>query len=124
VNPFTSNADISIYDEYKEVIARFAECFGQKAMADLNEAQSLADKEVCDLLHYIEFKDLSAVQGFKIYKRLQDVLKKRRVVKNKLAFVRALSESKAETILSGKIESRHIRETVAYTPRILTDLFD
>lgn len=124
MTPFENPVDTSIYNEYREAIARFTECFGQKARADLLERQSVADKEVCDLLHYIEFKDLSAVQGFKIYKRLQRALKKRREVKNKLAFVQALSDSKMETVLSGKVESRHIRETAIYIPRVLTDLFD
>lgn len=42
--------------------------------------QSILDQKVSDIQHYIESRNLNAVEGYKAYKLLQDTLRERRVV--------------------------------------------
>lgn len=46
------------------------------------EEHSLIEKKQQDLLHYIEFNNLSTVGAFKIYKELQHIRSERRKIKN------------------------------------------
>lgn len=92
---------------------------------ELSEKLSRADKEISDLQHYIEMKNLNACNGYKIYKKLQMVLVQRREVKDEMLMLSIISEC--------KMEPESISTTIArikglsdrkYTPRILTDLFE
>lgn len=96
-------------------------------LKSLNERQSSLsdrlnklDRETQDVLHYIEFTNLNAFQGYKIYKLLQDIRQERRETKDELAQV--------DTILSQLNISQFIRELPVltnrkYVPRELPDLF-
>ena len=92
---------------------------------ELTNQLSLVDKEICDILHYIEFCNLNAAQGYKAYKMLKERRIKRRSIKNELQVL--------DIILSKKISETvtdEIQNTVAYMdkrtyePRVLNELFD
>lgn len=97
-------------------------------LKSLNERQSSLsdrlnklDRETQDVLHYIEFTNLNAFQGYKIYKLLQDIRQERREIKDELAQV--------DTILSQLNISQFIKELPVltnrkYVPRELPDLFE
>lgn len=46
------------------------------------ESLSICDRKVSDILHMIEFNEMSASDGYKMAKMLKDVLKERRVYKD------------------------------------------
>lgn len=66
---------------------------------------SQVDKEVEDMKHYIEFSCLNAADGYKAFKRMQDLLLKRRAIKDKMSFATMLdqqniSKPALETVLT------------------------
>ena len=90
----------------------------------LNQLSNI-DKELSDLLHYIEFCNLNAAQGYTAYKMVKERRIKRRSIKNELTVV--------ETILTKKISESIIGELMkivteldqrTYEPRVITELFD
>lgn len=87
----------------------------------LSVQMSDVDKELSDVYHYIELSNLNAAQGYKAYKDLQQVLKRRRAIKNDMALVQALTPmidgaiSQAMVIYTGDKE---------YKPRVRSDLFN
>lgn len=92
---------------------------------DLTEQQSNLDKEISDLQHYVEQKKLNAYQGFLVYKRLQDVLVRRRTVKNELMVLSIIEECRMDTgSISTAIARLEGMNNRIYTPRILSDLFE
>lgn len=92
--------------------------------AHLGEDLSTVDREITDLNHYIEFNDLNACNGFKMYKELQGRLRRRRAIKDE---IRVLSSIRCCKI--AKSEINEVRRTVyelsqrKYAPRELTELF-
>lgn len=83
------------------------------------------DKEICDVMHYIEFSNLNAAQGYKAFKMIKDRRIKRRTIKNELAVIEIIiskkfSDSMREEIVKAieKLDKR------TYEPRILKELFD
>lgn len=53
---------------------------------------SQVDKELEDMKHYIEFSCLNAADGYKAFKRMQDILLKRRAIKDKMSFATMLDQ--------------------------------
>lgn len=83
------------------------------------------ENEMCDVQHYIEFCNLNAAQGYKAYKMLQDILIKRRSIKNELDVLqiilgKRISESVVEQI-QRSVARMDVRQ---YEPRVLKELFD
>ena len=77
-----------------------------------------------DLDHYMELNNLSASEGFKIYKTKQKILKIRRKIKNEIfAYQQILAPLKQYT--NGHVE-RSIAglKTQEYSPRIMNKLFN
>lgn len=97
----------------------------------LSNQQSILDQKVSDIQHYIESRNLNAVEGYKAYKLLQDTLRERRVVKSKIAEVDPIYSA----LITSKLDSRAatIKEKVAkinsdnkisgYNVRIIQDTF-
>lgn len=124
MNPYVTKKDHAAIQEYLDILSEFQELFGEQAYQELLNQESIIDKTITDILHYIEFKNLSAAQGFNIYKLLQEKLKERRAIKDKTGFVFALRSSKTMQIINGSFSAKHSKDTAIYTPRVLTDLFD
>ncbi len=76
-------------------------------------------------MHYIEFTNLNAAQGYKAYKILKDRRVKRRSIKNELQVLgiilgKKISETATDEIMKC-IEGLDNRQ---YAPRVLQELFD
>ena len=91
---------------------------------ELTSALSDVDKEVSDILHYIELGTFNAYQGYLAFNMLRQRLKKRRKIKDELFVLTQIGECK---ITSDKIESIqqaiHNQNNRKYKPRILSELF-
>ena len=86
-----------------------------------------------DLLHEIELSKLNAIEIGKVYRRLEQVLKERRVIKNKLELINTIKPFCKKYIEKGicadtKTTIKNIEtlkknnENKQYTPRIIKDL--
>ena len=93
---------------------------------NLSAKQSELEKAMIDIYHYMEFYDLNAVEGFRIYKKAQEVLRERRKVKEKLSLIETLQKSDIsisrfkETIDALDSLNNNYRQ---YRPRVLNELF-
>jgi len=92
---------------------------------DLLAKQSSIDREVTDLQHYIEQKNLNAYEGYMAYKKLQSVLIRRRWIKDKLLILSIIEDC--------KIDPESISHTISriqglngrkYKPRVLNEIFE
>lgn len=82
---------------------------------------TISEKErvVQDILHFVEFYDLDIVNGYRIYKLLQEIRIERRNAKNELERVNRFLKADIgdmDSIIKDK-------EKKSYTPRVLMDLF-
>ncbi len=93
---------------------------------ELAAKESELEKSMIDIYHYMEFYDLNAVEGYKIYKKAQEILRERRRVKEKLSLIETLQKSDIsisrfkETIDALDSLNNNYRQ---YTPRVLNELF-
>lgn len=72
----------------------------------LTQSLSTVDREICDELHYMEFCNLNAAEGYKSYKRLKELQQKRRAIKNSFEMLDAVQvvvggASKIEKMVTG-----------------------
>ena len=88
----------------------------------LNQQLSKLDKIINDLTHFIEFNDLNASQGYKMYKMLHDFLNQRREVKDLLSKIQMIN-SNFEDIENCDISEFKSYNDRSYTPRVLDELF-
>ena len=78
-----------------------------------------------DILHYIEFNKFNAAEGYKLSKRLQDIRKKRRIIKNKIDIINVIKQDNCYDLIYGKtLERLDGIENRKYTPRVLNGLFN
>lgn len=84
---------------------------------------SIVDQKITDINHYIEFNKLSACQGYKISKLLQDTLKERREIKNELEALNILYGLNIGSIVKGKLKTASNIKQKKYKPRVLKELF-
>lgn len=86
-----------------------------------------------DLLHEIELSKLNAIEIMSTYKKLEKVLKERRVIKNKIELINTIKPYTSKFITKGicaetdttikNIETlKSNQENRQYTPRIIKDL--
>lgn len=86
---------------------------------------STVDKEICDILHYIEFCNLNAAQGYKAYKMLKERRIKRRSIKNELQVVDIILGKKISETATDEIEKAISgMDKRKYEPRVMRELFD
>lgn len=105
---------------------------------DLHNELSIVDQKKSDIEHFIELNsNLSASQGYKVYKLLKEVLEERRVIKNQIEELKPpmdfingvqLTNPKNKTTLFKDIKKRYNTnsnevERKKYNVRILTDVF-
>lgn len=92
---------------------------------DLTKQLSNIDKEMCDLMHYIEFCNLSASQGYTVYKMIKDRRIKRRSIKNELEVVTVILNKKlSDSIIDEIIKTIKSLDSRTYEPRVIKELFD
>ena len=95
---------------------------------NLNHMLSEVDKEICDIMHYIEFYNLDAAKGYKMYKMLKDCRLRRRKIKDEyekvgVAITTLANEDLIEKMKTALKQMKGLDNRV-YTPRILTELFE
>ena len=94
---------------------------------NLNYMLSEVDKEICDIMHYIEFNNLDAAKGYKVYKMIKDCRMRRRKIKDEHEKVNAAIQVLANDELIDKMRTalKQMRglDQRLYTPRVLTELF-
>ena len=101
---------------------------GQK-MDLLSDEWSKIDKAINDVEHYIEFYSFNAFQGYAICKLLQDLRKRRRLIKMQQELVHQLKpfllNDRIHNIDTSKFDSLLAsQENKKYAPRILTELWE
>jgi len=99
----------SISSSYKELI---------NYKLYLENLISKKEAETQDILHFVEFYDLNACEGYMIYKRLQQIRLERRFAKDELIKVNTFLQSDFQ-----KIDLTPKKEKRSYTPRELVELF-
>jgi len=95
--------------------------------ANLSQMLSDVDKEICDILHCLEFEDLSDSDMLKVTKMLKERRQRRRQIKDemdKTEMMRSTFLDKAFGIKvhQGLEQMEHMKER-KYTPRKLPELF-
>jgi hypothetical protein len=86
---------------------------------------SKIEAEKIDIEHYIEFKAQNACQGFKLYKRLRQVLVKRRQLVNEQKIISIINATRdANRELEKMVKKIKGLDNQVYKPRLLVDLFD
>lgn len=89
----------------------------------LNEESNI-DKQISDILHYIEFYNFSASNGYKLCKALKELRLRRRHIKNELELIGIISTHTCNNIANGNtnkaIDGLGKKQ---YVPRVLNDLF-
>ena len=110
---------------FKEIVS-YAKML-QSEYDEVKEEKSKLDMEITDVLHYIEFKNFNAVQGYKLAKMLKNIMERRREIKK--------TETQLDIILNNTISNvskkgnkiANIEKeeycNERYTPRVLIDLF-
>ena len=87
-----------------------------------------SDQETLDILHKIEFCNVSASDGYKLYKQLQEIRIRRRDAKDHLEIASlVLSTGLLSSMKSLDSEIKSIETNMAnrmYKPRVLIGLFD
>lgn len=94
-------------------------------MLPLNHMLSQVDLEICDVLHFLEFFNFSACEGYKLAKLLKDLRVKRREIKNEIKRIDVLKNVSTRTLTSGKtMASLKQVDNQNYVPRVLVDMFE
>ena len=94
---------------------------------NLNQMLSDVDKEICDILHYLEFTDLSDSNLLKAGRMLQDCRRRRRDIKNEID----RTDSMCASFLNGNFGDKVRQSLISmkrmnerqYSPRKLNELF-
>lgn len=94
---------------------------------ELAAKQSTIDKEICDLLHYIELYDLTAEEEIHAVELLKDARERRRDIKDEMVkveqFSRSIGTSANVAKAKGCIKEIKKLERRIYRPRELPELF-
>lgn len=91
---------------------------------ELSKEIGEVDAEIVDLEHYIEFTPLNARDGFKIYRKLRDLLRKRRNLKNEQTIVNSINYNHSvKNNISNIINTINECANREYKPRVLLNLF-
>lgn len=115
-----SDEDISRWYECISTFIDFSDCAADKREL-FKSRLSDAEKEICDIYHYIELSDnLNAYQGWLAYKKLQQSLRFRRKVKRELEVLNKICELNGSPMIAKLKEG----ENLSYRPRILHTLFE
>lgn len=90
----------------------------------LLQEESRLDLQINDIMHYIEFQDFNACDGYKLSKILKELRLQRRKVKNELELIKIFSVQTCNNIARGNtINSITGLEDKKYAPRVLGSLF-
>lgn len=115
------------WNDYISTLIQFCSDLRQYR-TNLNYLLSQVDKEICDIMHYIEFNTLDAANGYKMYKMLRDCRLRRRKIKDDLEKVNMIIPALGSAELLGNLKTclnqMNGLDHRKYTPRVLDDLFE
>ena len=107
----------------QELSTKFSVLKGNKEW--LLEKQSDIDKQISDILHFIEFEKFSACEGFKLCKALKELRLKRRDIKNQLELINIINCHTCNNMANGSTNKAISSiENKQYAPRVLIELFE
>lgn len=96
---------------------------GNKAW--LIDMESEVDKEISDIMHFIEFNNFSASEGYKLCKAIKDLRLRRRRIKNELELINIVNMHTLNNVALGYTNKAITGlDNKQYTPRVLQELFD
>ena len=92
---------------------------------ELPQELSDVESEITDIEHFIENTKLNVRDGYKIYKKLRDLLDRRRRIKYEIEMVSAINNNRAAVTYLNNIQSAisNCISNKVYKPRILGELF-
>ena len=119
----------SLKNDWESVLTNL--CYMSDHMSEyqnnLNQMLSDVDKEICDIMHYIEFSDLSDGEMLKASRMLQERRRKRREIKDEMDKTALMRSTFLDSAFGIKVQqSLEVMEKMKerqYTPRKLSDLF-
>lgn len=118
------NTDWSVFVNYFIFLSSGAKGYQE----ELAKQHSDIDKEICDLLHYVELYDLTDEEGLKAMDMLKDARQRRRDVKDEISrteyFQKMLGTSANVAKARGFLTEMKKLDTRKYFPRQLEGLFD
>lgn len=92
---------------------------------ELTEKLKVVQAKIVDVRHYIEFQNLNASDGWKVYKLLQDLLRERRDYKDQLLIIGFIEDTNVDIESLHKLSKRISGlKTRTYAPRALPELFE
>ena len=120
----------SLKNDWKSVLTNL--CYMSDHMSEyqnnLNQMLSDVDKEICDIMHYIEFSDLSDGEMLKASRMLQERRRKRREIKDEMDKTALMRSTFLVGAFGIKVQqSLQVMEKMKerqYTPRKLSELFE
>ena len=96
--------------------------------SNLNQMLSDVDKEICDIMHYLEFSDLTDGEMLKASRMLQERKRKRREIKDEMDKTALMRSTFLDGAFGIKVQqSLEVMEKMKerqYMPRKLSELFD
>jgi prefoldin subunit 5 len=89
----------------------------------LKEELSMYDKQISSIYHELEVSKINACQGYKVAKRLQEILRKRRVVKNQLNEINTFFQSIEINNLLKKLEKtrKNVKNLINNQNKVIKD---
>lgn len=85
------NDSVTMFERLLEVLEQGVRLRDEEAVK-IGEHISTADREIMDELHYAEFNQLNAAEGFKVFQRLRELRQKRRMAKDSAIIATYLAE--------------------------------
>lgn len=91
----------------------------------LIDMESEVDKEISDIMHFIEFYSFSASEGYKLCKAIKDLRLRRRKIKNELQLIDIVNVHTLNNVALGQTNKAITGlDNKKYAPRVLQELFN
>lgn len=120
----------SLQNNWEEILSNL--CYMSSHMDEyqnnLNQMLSDVDKEICDLMHYLEFSDLDNSEMLKVAGMLKERRQHRRQIKDEMEKTALMKDTFLDRTFGTKVQqSLDVMERMKarqYTPRRLNELFE
>ena len=119
-----------LHNDWESMLSKL--CYMSDHMSEyqsnLNQMLSDVDKEICDIMHYLEFSDLNDSEMLKVSRMLQERRRKRWEIKDEMDKTALMRSTFLDGAFGIKVQqSLEVMEKMKerqYTPRKLSKLFD
>ena len=119
----------SLHNDWETILSNL--CYMSEHIAEyqnnLKQMLSDVDKEICDLMHYLELEDLDDAEMLNASKMIQDRRRHRREIKDEMEKTALMRDTFLDSEFGIKVQQslevmEHMKNRL-YTPRKLNDLF-